>query len=108
VRCYGRFCESLPIVGATSAAWEAGQASAQEQNGQVSRALRAYLAFASSPPARGRSERAFGTLQGCSPPELPINGMTNYKSANCYLESVSSLTSIAASPNAGPSAKRVG
>ncbi len=35
---------------------------------------------------RGRSERAFGTIQGRLPQELNAAGITDYQSANVYLE----------------------
>src|SRR4029453_2504290 len=40
---------------------------------------------ARSPEARGRSERAFGTLQGRLPQELRVAGITDYAAANTYL-----------------------
>ena len=43
---------------------------------------------ARSPEARGRSERAFGTLQGRLPQELRLEGITDYQAANVYLETV--------------------
>ena len=60
-----------------------------EHNGQVSQALRAlgiHQILARSPQARGRSERAFGTIQGRLPQELRHNGITDYDAANRYLE----------------------
>ncbi len=38
-----------------------------------------------SPEARGRSERAFATHQGRLPQELALNGITDIKAANAYL-----------------------
>src|SRR5262249_48136810 len=61
------------------------------QDGQVSRALRALgirHILARSPEARGRSERAFGTIQGRLPQELRDAGITDYDAANAYLETV--------------------
>lgn len=62
-----------------------------EQHGQVSRAL-AVLGirqiFGRSPQARGRSERAFGTLQGRLPQELRAAGIGDYAAANRYLTDV--------------------
>ena len=58
------------------------------QEGQVSRALRALgirHILARSPEARGRSERAFGTIQGRLPQELRVAGITDYSAANGYL-----------------------
>lgn len=43
---------------------------------------------ARSPEARGRSERAFGTIQGRLPQELRLEGITDYEGANAYLEKV--------------------
>lgn len=42
--------------------------------------------LARSPEARGRSERAFGTIQGRLPQELKLAGVTTYPAANNYLE----------------------
>ncbi len=61
---------------------------ADEQHGQVSQALRAlgiHQILARSPQARGRSERAFGTIQGRLPQELRHNRITDYEAANRYL-----------------------
>lgn len=69
----------------------AGEAPAELQQGQVTRALHTLgirQIFARSPEARGRSERAFGTLQGRLPPELRVAGITTYAAANTYLETV--------------------
>ena len=41
-----------------------------------------------SPEARGRSERAFGTQQGCLPKELAAAGVMDIVSANRYLHEV--------------------
>ena len=38
-----------------------------------------------SPEARGRMERAFGTLQGRLPPELRVRGLASIEAANLYL-----------------------
>ncbi|MGH9486103.1 MAG: hypothetical protein ACRD04_00735, partial [Terriglobales bacterium] len=57
----------------------------------VSRALRALgirQILARSPQARGRSERAFGTIQGRLPQELRLNALADYQAANRYLEQV--------------------
>lgn len=62
-----------------------------ETDGQVSRALKTLgirQILARSPEARGRSERAFGTIQGRLPQELRVAGATNYDDANKYLERV--------------------
>lgn len=55
---------------------------------QVQRALTALgirHILARSPEARGRSERAFGTLQGRLPQELRLHGIPDYAAANLYL-----------------------
>jgi transposase InsO family protein len=92
LRGYGRFCELYTDRGShfcrTAAA---GAEPDQEQNGQVARALRALgirQILARSPQARGRSERAFGTLQGRLPQELRLHGIGDYAAANRYLEEV--------------------
>jgi transposase len=102
LRRYGRFCE-LYTDRATTHYRPAGQseASAEEATGQVSQALRALgirLIQARSPQARGRSERAFGTIQGRLPQELRLHRITDYQRANRYLEEASFPTSTAASP----------
>jgi transposase len=87
---YGRFCELYHDCGShfgrTS---KAGKGPDEEQNGQVSRALQSlgiHQIFARSPEARGRSERAFGTIQGRLPQELRLEGITDYTAANQYLQ----------------------
>jgi hypothetical protein len=87
---YGRFCELYHDCGShfgkTS---RAGQGPDEVQNGQVSRALRALgikQIFARSPQARGRCERAFGTIQGRLPQELRVAKVRTYAKANEYLE----------------------
>jgi transposase len=89
VRNYGRFCELYTDRGSHFCqSGPAGEA-ADEQHGQVSQALRALgirQILARSPQARGRSERAFGTIQGRLPQELRHNRITDYDSANRYLE----------------------
>jgi hypothetical protein len=87
---HGRFCELYhdrgSHFGLTS---KAGQRPDEEQNGQVTRALKALgikQIFGNTPQARGRSERAFGTLQGRLPQELRLNGIKNYEDANVFLE----------------------
>ena len=89
---YGRFCELYHDCGShfgrTS---HSGQGPDEEQNGQVTRALKALgirQIFARSPQARGRSERAFGTIQGRLPQELRLTGIDTYEQANGYLEKV--------------------
>lgn len=41
-----------------------------------------------SPEARGRMERAFGTLQGRVPQELRVRGLATMEAANVYLRDV--------------------
>lgn len=86
-RC-GRFCELYHDCGShfgrTS---QAGEGPDEEQNGQVTRALKTlgiHQIFARSPQARGRSERAFGTIQGRLPQELRLSGIRDYEAANVY------------------------
>jgi transposase len=90
VRRYGRFCELYTDRGSHFCTTQDAAAGPDpEQNGQVSQALRALgigQILARSPQARGRSERAFGTLQGRLPQELRLNRITNYDAANRYLE----------------------
>lgn len=89
---YGRFCELYTDRGShfcrTS---KAGEDPDEEQRGQVTRVLRALgirPILARSPEARGRSERAFGTIQGRLPQELRVAGIGHYEAANRYLEQV--------------------
>jgi transposase len=90
VRRYGRFCELYTDRGSHfCTTTEAAAGPDAEQNGHVSQALRALgirHILARSPQARGRSERAFGTIQGRLPQELRVNKITNYADANRYLE----------------------
>lgn len=61
---------------------------ASEPSGQVQRVLRAVgvrQIFARSPEARGRSERAFGTLQQRLVAELKRHGISEMAEANGYL-----------------------
>jgi hypothetical protein len=56
---------------------------------QVARALKILgirQILARSPEARGRSERAFGTIQGRLPQELRLAGIRDYAVANDYLD----------------------
>lgn len=87
---FGRFCEFYTDRGShfcrTS---KAGQAPDEQQQGQVSRVLKALgirHILARSPEARGRSERAFETIQGRLPQELRVAGITDYEAANRYLD----------------------
>jgi hypothetical protein len=90
LRRHGRFSELYTDRGShfcrTS---RAGQGPDDVQEGQVSRALRTLgvrQILARSPEARGRSERAFGTIQGRLPQELELAGITDYEQANRYLD----------------------
>lgn len=87
---FGRFSEFYTDRGSHFCRTaKAGEAPADEQHGQVSRVLRALgirHILARSPEARGRSERAFGTIQGRLPQELRLAGIRSYQDANVYLE----------------------
>jgi transposase len=69
----------------------AGEKVAKDRLTQVGRAL-AQLGIehipAYSPEARGRSERAFGTLQDRLPKELQLAGITTLETANRFLREV--------------------
>lgn len=89
---HGRFCELYHDCGShfgrTS---QAGQGPDEEQNGQVTRVLKTLgirQIFARSPQARGRSERAFGTIQGRLPQELRLAGIRDYEKAGTYLKKI--------------------
>jgi transposase len=89
VRHYGRFCELYTDRGSHFCQSGPAGEMAAEQHGQVSQALRAlgiHQILARSPQARGRSERAFGTIQGRLPQELRYHGISDYAAANRYLE----------------------
>lgn len=87
---YGRFVELYTDRGSHFCQTRtAGQAPTTDHDGQVSRALkvigiRQILAW--SPEARGRSERAFQTIQGRLPQELRAAGIHTYERANTYLQ----------------------
>ena len=70
---------------------KAGEKVARDQRTQVGRALEQlgieHIA-AYSPEARGRSERAFGTLQDRLPKELALAGITTVEAANRFLREV--------------------
>jgi transposase len=55
------------------------------QFARVLRSLRIRAIYAQSPQARGRSERAFRTVQGRLPQELRDAGIDNWDDANVYL-----------------------
>jgi len=86
---YGRFAELYTDRGSHFCHTpRAGGPPALEAETQVQRALKALgirLILARSPEARGRSERAFGTIQGRLPQELRVAGITDYGAANTYL-----------------------
>ena len=70
---------------------EAGRGVDKDNPTQVKRALDQLgitLIPASSPEARGRSERMFGTLQGRLPQELRAAGITTLAAANRFLREV--------------------
>lgn len=68
---------------------KAGEKVSKTQQTQVGRAL-SHLGIehiaAYSPQARGRSERAFGTLQGRLPKDLRLAGITTVAAANAWLK----------------------
>jgi transposase len=89
LRRHGRFCELYTDRATHYRPAGQSEVSAEEATGQVTQALRALgirLIQARSPQARGRSERAFGTIQGRLPQELRLNGIADYQRANRYLE----------------------
>lgn len=87
---FGRFCELYTDRGSHFCRTPKAGGKAVTDT-QVSRALRTLgirQILARSPEARGRSERAFGTIQGRLPQELRVEGITDYAKANVYLERV--------------------
>src|SRR6202047_1712026 len=88
VRNYGRFCELYTDRGShfcqSGPAGENGRGTTRPGEPSV-RALGIHQILARSPQARGRSERAFGTIQGRLPQELRHHGITDYDAANRYL-----------------------
>jgi hypothetical protein len=91
IKTHGRFGELYTDRGSHFCyTAKSGEAASTEHQGQVSRALkvlgiRQILAW--SPQARGRSERAFQTIQGRLPQELAEAGIRSYEGANQYLRS---------------------
>lgn len=89
---YGRFCELYTDRGSHFCrTTHAGKDPDDEHVGQVSRVLKALgirQILARSPEARGRSERAFGTIQGRLPQELRAAGISTYGPAQKYLTEV--------------------
>jgi transposase len=90
LRRHGRFCELYTDRGSHFCRTSSASAGPDdEQQGQVSRVLKVLgitHILARSPQARGRSERAFGTIQGRLPQELRLAGIRGYAAANDYLE----------------------
>lgn len=86
----GRFCELYTDRGSHFCRTSEAKADPdEEQHGQVPRVLKALgirHIRARSPEARGRSERAFGTIQGRLPQELREAGIRDYDAANRYLD----------------------
>jgi transposase len=89
---YGRFCEFYTDRGSHFCrTTDAASGPDEIQDGQVSRVLKVLgirQILARSPEARGRSERAFGTIQGRLPQELKLAGIKSYEAANTYLEQI--------------------
>jgi transposase len=89
---HGRFCELYTDRGSHFCrTGDAGAGPDEEQRGQVARILKLLgirHILARSPQARGRSERAFGTIQGRLPQELRTAGVTDYAAAQEYLQRV--------------------
>jgi len=87
---YGRFAELYTDRGSHFCrTMTAGTAPDLVYDTQVQRALKTVgirHILARSPQARGRSERAFGTLQGRLPQELRVAGIADYAAANTYLQ----------------------
>lgn len=88
---FGRFSELYTDRGSHFCrTGKAGEGPDEEQHGQVARVLSALgirHILARSPEARGRGERAFGTIQGRLPQELRLAGIRTYADANAYLDS---------------------
>jgi hypothetical protein len=89
VRHYGRFAELYTDRGSHFCYTATAGAPPDDTHlTQVARALRVLgirHIRARSPEARGRGERAFGTIQGRLPQELRVAGITDYAAANAYL-----------------------
>jgi hypothetical protein len=89
LRHHGRFCALYTDRASHFCHTPVAGESTTNHQGQVSRVLRSLgieQILARSPEARGRSERAFGTIQGRLPQELRLAGIENYADANRYLE----------------------
>jgi len=89
---YGRFTELYHDRGSMYVTTtKASEGPKEEQNGQVTRALGELgikQRWAYSPQARGRCERAFGTIQGRLCAELKTKKIEDYETANAYLQDV--------------------
>ena len=90
LRQYGRFAELYTDRGSHFCYTPTAGAApvVAPHAGHVSRALMVLgirHILARSPEARGRSERAFGTIQGRLPHELRLARITDYAAANLYL-----------------------
>ena len=86
---HGRFCELYTDRRSHFARTPNAGGPATEESSQVERALRTVgirQILARSPEARGRSERAFGTIQGRLPQELRLHGVQDYAGATQYLD----------------------
>jgi len=87
---WGRFCELYHDQGSHFGVRKKHpEGMDEERTGQVTRALKVLgiqQIFARSPQARGRSERAFGTIQGRLPQEMRKAGIKTYEQANAYLQ----------------------
>ncbi|MCB9707294.1 MAG: ISNCY family transposase [Myxococcales bacterium] len=87
---YGLFAEWYTDMGSHFCRVnDQGQGPASEQHGQLSRicqTLGIRQIFARSPQARGRSERAFGTVQDRLVNELRLHHIRSYEEANRYLQ----------------------
>lgn len=89
---HGRFCELYTDRGSHFCrTGNAAEGPDEVQRGQVARVLKTLgirHILARSPQARGRSERAFGTIQGRLPQELRAAGIQDYAAAQEYLQRV--------------------
>ena len=92
IEAHGLFCSLYTDRG--SHYWHTPEAGGKvdkvnlTQFGRAMQQLGIEMIPAYSPEARGRSERAFGTHQGCLPQELAAAGITDMAAANAYLRDV--------------------
>ncbi|MCB9554785.1 MAG: ISNCY family transposase [Deltaproteobacteria bacterium] len=84
LRRYGRFAELYLDRGSHHYPYEGVT---DHQVTRVLKALSIRAIYARSPQARGRCERAFGTLQGRLPQELRLRRIATIEAANTFLES---------------------